>query len=214
MNCDQTFEVLTRGPFPSGDDGVDIAVESHLTACHDCRQLSEALRPAVGLIHEAMAETESLSLPGYRGDLSLAGEGPLRTITAPAPVTSRVKRVYDRTLRRRSATLVWAFAATCLLGFVLGLFGESIHDRHAGKVAPMAEASASQSMINHTPDRDGRLLLASLQLPAACRDVTTNDVNAIYQCCTQCHAAADKATAPQVRLATLTKSCMVCHTDA
>jgi hypothetical protein len=54
LNCDQVFDVLTRGPFPSGDE-TDQPVESHLRACHDCRQLAEALQPAVYLLHESLS---------------------------------------------------------------------------------------------------------------------------------------------------------------
>ena len=65
MNCDDVFDVLTRGPFPSGDS-TDGAVEEHLAGCHDCRQLAEALRPAVELLHESLSD-EQLTLPGYQG---------------------------------------------------------------------------------------------------------------------------------------------------
>lgn len=68
MNCDQVFDVLTRGPFPSGTS-IDANVELHLAACHDCRQLADALRPAVDMFHEAMPHDEHDDLPGYRGSL-------------------------------------------------------------------------------------------------------------------------------------------------
>lgn len=68
MNCDQVFDVLTRGPFPSGSSD-DASVELHLEACHDCRQLADALRPAVDLFHESMPHDEYGDLPGYRGSL-------------------------------------------------------------------------------------------------------------------------------------------------
>src|SRR5688572_25998475 len=68
VNCDQVFEVLTRGPFPTGEQ-TDEAVELHLAACHECRQMAEALRPAVALLHEAVSKEEALELPGYQGSL-------------------------------------------------------------------------------------------------------------------------------------------------
>lgn len=68
LNCDHVFEVLTRGPFPTGEP-TDEAVEMHLAACHECRQLAEALRPAVALFHEAVSKEESLELPEYQGTL-------------------------------------------------------------------------------------------------------------------------------------------------
>ena len=68
LNCDQVFEVLTRGPFPTGEPQ-DEAVERHLRACHECRQLAEALRPAVALLHEAVSSEEAEQLPEYQGSL-------------------------------------------------------------------------------------------------------------------------------------------------
>src|SRR6478609_4205974 len=74
INCDHVFEILTRGPFPSGDPQ-DAAVEMHLLACHECRELAEALRPAVDLFHESIPVGEQEELPGYRGALCrLTGE--------------------------------------------------------------------------------------------------------------------------------------------
>src|SRR5262249_49164379 len=64
----QVFEVLTRGPFPTGDPEDD-AVERHLHACHECRQLAEALRPAVALLHEAISNDDAMDLPEYQGAL-------------------------------------------------------------------------------------------------------------------------------------------------
>ena len=62
LNCDQVFDVLTRGPFPTGEPEDD-AVERHLRACHECRRLAEALRPAVALLHEAI-ETDEANIKG------------------------------------------------------------------------------------------------------------------------------------------------------
>ena len=47
MNCDQVFDILTRGPFPTGTS-CDTPVEAHLNTCAECRRLAEALRPALG----------------------------------------------------------------------------------------------------------------------------------------------------------------------
>ena len=68
VSCDQVFDVLTRGPFPTGAAS-DEGVEQHLRACHECRQLAEALRPAVALMHEAVSAEQAIDLPGYQGSL-------------------------------------------------------------------------------------------------------------------------------------------------
>ena len=44
----------------------DQYVEEHIACCYECRQLAEALRPSVNLIHEAMREDRE-SLPSYQG---------------------------------------------------------------------------------------------------------------------------------------------------
>jgi hypothetical protein len=68
IDCDTVFELLTRGPFPSGDPR-DADVELHLRGCHECRMMAEALRPAVDMLHETVATEEAVSLPGYHGSL-------------------------------------------------------------------------------------------------------------------------------------------------
>src|SRR5688500_3081731 len=68
MNCDQVFDVLTRGPVPTGAEG-DGAVARHLRACDECRQLAEALQPAVEVLHESIARDEAANLPEYQGAL-------------------------------------------------------------------------------------------------------------------------------------------------
>src|SRR3972149_11756153 len=72
MNCDQVFNVLTRGPFPTGDP-CDEDVEAHLETCADCWRLAEALRPAIEVFQEAVPPAESRDLPGYWGDARPSG---------------------------------------------------------------------------------------------------------------------------------------------
>lgn len=71
IDCDAVFERLTRAPFPGGGNH-DEDTELHLQACHDCRSLAEALRPAIGLFHESLADGESL--PEYNGRLPETAE--------------------------------------------------------------------------------------------------------------------------------------------
>ena len=69
MQCEQVFDILTRGPFPTGDRS-DRAVERHLGRCQDCYRLAAALRPAVELFEEAIDSKECRDLPGYWGRLA------------------------------------------------------------------------------------------------------------------------------------------------
>jgi hypothetical protein len=70
MTCDDVFDVLTRGPFPTGAAG-DHLVERHLAHCRDCQRLARALQPAVELFQESVGPDESQGLPGYRGRAAL-----------------------------------------------------------------------------------------------------------------------------------------------
>ena len=83
MNCDQVFDILTRGPFPAGHFS-DSAVERHLTICHPCRRLAEALRPAVDLFHESVEAEEGRDLPGYHGVLCAPAVEHLPTVVQQA----------------------------------------------------------------------------------------------------------------------------------
>jgi len=72
MTCDDVFDALTRGPFPSGGWD-DEPVEEHLAHCPACRRLATALQPALELFQEAIGPEESEGLPGYRGRAVLPG---------------------------------------------------------------------------------------------------------------------------------------------
>lgn len=71
MNCDQVFQVLTRGPFPTGMP-VDVEVENHLDHCSACWRIAAALRPAHDLFEESIPAHEGRDLPGYWGDATPA----------------------------------------------------------------------------------------------------------------------------------------------
>lgn len=137
MNCDQVFDVLTRGPFPRGDDA-DAEVEHHLMRCAGCRRLAAALQPAVELFEETVTPEESAELPGYWGDLfseedastaverrSIGDAGsltPSLRISAPEKDCQVVAR-YPARFRNRSlptATTGMRLAVSLLLGVALG----------------------------------------------------------------------------------------------
>ncbi len=120
MNCDQVFDKLTRGPFPTGAAD-DRAVEDHLEQCESCRRLAQALQPALELFEEAVGPAESQNLPAYWG--------PTRTTSHVAPRARRAAPVLAvRGLaaapRARSAwpwPNLGRFAAALLVGGLLGL---------------------------------------------------------------------------------------------
>ncbi len=212
ISCDGVFDILTRAPFPTGDDS-DQDVELHLSACYDCRQLAEALRPALELFHESVSPEEVNNLPGYFGELSPRSErrGPA-SLSEQTAVTPRFQRVRRRTPGTRSA--VWRFVAGATIGVVVGLL-----------VCAMRFTEPAPNRTVSTTDVQSQLisLLASMHAPAACSVVgdvasygETVSVNRAaghslaQRCCTYCHTAS-KADRPKVPLEKLANACQVCH---
>jgi predicted anti-sigma-YlaC factor YlaD len=202
LTCDDVFDALTRGPFPAGNPG-DAAVERHLACCHDCRQMAEALRPAVALFHESLVEEEP-TLPAYRGKLTAAQttrESILAAMLAETPppagrtlfglspqATANLVRVFSAGLLAASLCLVaWSAAE---------LMGPLRTGRMSGQPSvPMASAELY---------RPSGLMLTSVSLPRVCRgavapltatatmgaDIVAEAGDISAACCTRCHAAA------------------------
>lgn len=100
MNCDAVFQVLTRGPFPTGSASLDVAVERHLAGCASCRRVATALQPAIEVFEEAVSPDESRGLPSYSGYL-LGRRG---DASRPATRTKRATRTTLQVLPMRRAT--------------------------------------------------------------------------------------------------------------
>jgi hypothetical protein len=227
MNCDQVFDVLTRGPFPTGTS-CDVPVEAHLSRCADCRRLAEALRPAIELFQEAVDPEESRDLPGYwcgapseaqRASVSYAAQAEPRTMGArveasKSPATSAL------------AGTAWRMAAMVVLGVTLGalanarwvLDGSSFSGFGGGaSIAPLADR-----------DDEGRANLVErlglAVLPAACfrradgsphepaggeQLVAGIDLSNL-NCCSGCHHAGSELAA-KAATAKVAASCQLCH---
>jgi hypothetical protein len=238
MNCDQIFDVLTRGPFPTGNAS-DAAVERHLAACHECRELAEALQPAVQLFHEALADGEGKSLPGYRGVYS---EDRASTISAALqealaedkpsalPRLARPLRAISRGVSHARANRLsqrgeqWRLGVALSLGVLVGvlLLGVGWQAAPSGMFAPSASAKAVGREVRFQPSDLGKQTLASLALPGVCLPPTVPTAEPLaamasapgvtaYACCLSCHA---ESSANRPRLsdqAALDRSCHVCH---
>jgi hypothetical protein len=192
LTCDDIFDVLTRAPFPAGNSEDEI-VESHLAVCHDCRQLAEALRPAVGLFHEAIQEEADDALPAYRGELAPLLMNDRSCTISPNP---QARRPSLRLLTALAACLVIAvFSATALLSGGNGRLGD-----------------ASVTSTAMAPDDRNLTLLTALELPSDCktRDVSTIAV-ATYQCCTKCHHANSRNSSSRRTIVKSSAACVACH---
>jgi hypothetical protein len=226
IHCDDVFDILTRGPFPSGHEN-DAAVEHHLRCCHDCRQLAEALRPAVELFHECLSD-EAGQLPEYHGQVTPLTQPFARrlpqTLAEVQLPPDRVPR-HDHVRAQRWAMLIQGIIATALTAAVVLMvvsFGSSMRELKPGSAHL---AGAKLTKINQEEARQ----LLSLQLPSACwldqqfpriaasgaaeQQLAMALEKVEMACCTHCHTAT-KAIAPSLsvhQFATLQKSCLVCH---
>jgi hypothetical protein len=234
LNCDQVFEVLTRGPFPTGDPS-DEAVEYHLRACHECRQLAEALRPAVELMHEAVVGDQAMELPEYHGSLPEARtrqasasstrsltHGVRRLGTRPRAVAASINyKWFANAVRLLAASILVAALGTFLYGVMMSSGGGQrfVAER------PLPNRPQLSELL---PDEHGLITLASLQLPGKCFPKTyelsspehaavliarmADGSLAALRCCTECHRAGAEMVANTQLVANRAKdSCVACH---
>lgn len=218
LSCDDVFDTLTHGPFPTGG-AEDAALESHLCSCHECRQLAEALRPAVALLHEAIP-SRATNLPRYEGTL------PARELLVGEPsLAARVRSLLDdeqlaltpRQFATADAQRRWpGYTAVAALALALvALWFAAVPAENQSPLPRASQASApslEQLAALHLP----RICLTSAPAMAATTPSPGDSLPPAENlsdllCCTRCHHAGDGA-APGLRLiASLQQSCMVCH---
>lgn len=174
MNCDQVFDILTRGPFPTGQAS-DKAVESHLNRCPECRRLAAALQPAVEFLQESIPVEESYDLPGYWGELfernadQVACQTPTRIagMTLPPRLTHRVNE-----LRNAPWGHAVRVAAVILIGVGLALSFGRLTEPDSARPTQLAEQSAKPS-IGALREKETALPAKAFNfasLAAACRE--------------------------------------------
>jgi hypothetical protein len=238
LNCDQVFDVLTRGPFPTGDVS-DESVEHHLRACHECRQLAEALRPAVAVLHEAVSAEQALDLPEYQG--SLPFQRPVRRKLSmvrlagpPRGEPIEQTHVARKPANRHAGGNSVRFVAATLLGVGLAtwLWALTTDSRGARGVRPPTQVAEDtwSPMRDGVPGATGLLTLANLKLPSDCLPLTHRPLSrdqaaelalAIYDgslaglaCCTECHHAGQTrsgAVRSSAVARTTQQQCQACH---
>jgi hypothetical protein len=223
LNCDQVFEVLTRGPFPSGAPS-DEGVEHHLRACHDCRQLAEALRPAVAMLHESIGRDRAGDLPEYQGSLPQRERRGLRpavraTSTARAPRSGRAFDQAVGAVRLVAASLLAVALAFLVYGFALAPERPRLGGPFDGMLA--------HGETTVLPDGPGLLTLTSLKLPSRCvpssyQALSQEQAEALAQamsqgakdalrCCTECHNPTKPLMNRANLVAVTAQSCSACH---
>jgi hypothetical protein len=226
MNCDQVFDVLTRGPFPTGTD-CDVPVEVHLAGCAGCRRLAEALRPAIELFQESVDPEESRELPGYwcpadyerQTTVSYAARVESLPAARLAPGEARVGSW--------SSVVAWRMAAMLVVGVTLGTLAGAgwVLDGAAWPGFGAGASVAPLAPLQEAPRLTAAERMGLAVLPAACyrqregravhdssggeRLLTGANLENV-QCCSGCHhaGAADVPEAATVRVA---QSCQLCH---
>lgn len=202
LSCDQVFETLTRGPFPTGspdDDGV----EMHLTGCHECRCLAEALRPAATLFHESLSATEQESLPAYDGLLArltheVIGEAPPKANEPPVALSGNT---IDQVMRFGTAML---FGLSLCLILVVATSGfVALHPQ------PHEIASLPIVRTAYHPQPDRLAALACNELKTVCFPSDWQAAIDSLACCSQCHAPGSSARAMCKQ--TWNHACTRCH---
>lgn len=232
VDCDLVFDVLTRGPFPPVYDSrelrtadVDVqAIEAHLLDCYECRQLAEALRPSVNLIHEALSDEERSSLPSFT-DNAMMNRLHSRIIEAvfeSEEDPARVRRI-DR------ACKTWLAPATVLLPIAAVLLLMLFATNSTGVISPLSSVSRSMSRsmasLVGSDATDNRLIdnKSLAQLPAGClvpvvwsentkeaeADPTDHQVVSRDSNCSDCHDGITDETSPQTH--EKNNECAACH---
>ena len=194
FTCDDVFDILTREPFPSGG-AADEFVESHLAVCHECRQLAEAFRPAVGLFHESMSAELDDELPMYRGRL--------KPIIDALPQPQRATALPSRNAFTMSMLVI--AASVILVGSAL--FATLAANQRTSGIGDMASDVQLHSNRDYT-------LLAALEIPRECRSTTnamTLDAAAEIACCTQCHKSGSRVASTKKAIMKSSAACVACH---
>lgn len=223
VNCDTTFDVLTRGPFPGGDANDD-AVHAHLLVCFECRQMAESLRPATNLFHECLDPTETARLPAYlAAETSL--ESRIMVAIGEHAGEHAGDRASDTSVASRStwlASRTWAAGSQAAPVLATALFlapvilflllASSFVWRAPGGAGTVAADELELKPVS------GDQLLALLDLPNMCKETNPTSLvasmphaKAKYGCCTNCHSAAAKTHMSISCVARLSTACNACH---
>ncbi len=214
MNCDQVFDILTRGPFPTGT-ACDAGVETHLNACPECRRLAEALRPAIELFQEAIGPEESRDLPGYWCAVATDRKQPVVSFKPKLePLQAMTGGWTHGSLTKNwSALTAWRMAAMLALGVTLGLL---LHSRVAfdglSTIPPLPRGAAAvppashENILHLTPAEHAEMTV----LLAAC--TRNRPVSSPRNCCSECHNA-NSHNVPSAATAVVTQRCQLCHKD-
>jgi hypothetical protein len=234
IDCDEVFDRLTAGPFPHGAADDDL-IQLHLRCCHDCRTFAEAMRPAIGLFHEAIAEQARVDLPVFTGILSeddpalLAVRKSVESAAQVALQPNRERESQQATLAARRWRIAFAAALLLMAAFASGFGLYPLWDLSKPEMADAAnDARHSSALINfNEPDQvvhqePIKKWIANIQCSKAGAElravfaehddaVTCSMLRSI--CCSRCHGSnVEVRVALDVeQVASLVRACGQCH---
>lgn len=201
ITCDQVFDALTSSP-ESVRPAQQLAVERHLSACCECRELAGSIGPAVDLFHDSMASADA--------------ESPH---VSPARLEAAASAA--RGARLDSWRLAATFAAGALLAVMfLGVSGNGLRPSFGNRGAG---TPANIQSTRHQPTESGRAWLATVGLQAVCFPAAESPAETAgahrpslsqsetYACCLSCHSKANASRPPLEAQAMLDRACHVCH---
>jgi hypothetical protein len=195
VSCDSVFDTLTRGPYPNGDSNAD--VDRHLAACHECRQLAEALRPATNLFHEVMTKELTADLPVFRSKLPN-----IQVRTEPVAPTGRFR------VQPRLAVSAACLLIGCAVGF--GLRNDSAAHDNDSIGGPNLAYMAVARLVE--------LPFSEKCYPqiAMAHHRTEDQLKSELDCCTRCHTSprGGGVAVDPGWTTTIASSCLACHSMA
>lgn len=219
--CDDVFEVLTRAPFPTGKHETDMPIQRHLTVCHSCRELAEALRPATDMLGHGQTDSseENSPLPVFLADDSTPSH---RCITDQPE-----RQTTDIVAAIRGPLIALAL---CLM-IVLAVQGNWSHGSsgsdQTGPTDSSFAATGAGSGVNLSDLVAGPNTCSLVSVDSAFQSKKSDDelLSSLVEhkftathCCSQCHhAESDKAKAHKAvslkgpQMLALVSRCQHCH---
>lgn len=227
--CDDVFEILTRAPFPTGEHEVDFPIQRHLTVCHSCRELAEALRPVTAVLAEGQSEEveEETPLPAFLAECG---------VPSGCGTDAQLERKRTGNWRKISGALL-ALSA-CLLVMVGGSSSWLASQYQTSPGQPRATHQRSGLSSSPLPGLADAILPGAgcslmavqnleAQSPQKRAGIAADEQNdrlahelSEKQCCSQCHHAGNQASHGGAqkgihlhgpKLVALVNQCTVCH---
>ena len=229
--CDDVFDVLTRGPFPTGEQATDFPVERHLTVCHSCRELAEALRPATELLAEQQSDDgigSSLEESGWPVYLAAEANGDRRFL--PDQVERPRTAVENGMPGSQGSWVLLALSIAVLASLgvqALGVDSQRGGDRAADGVIPPVQRLGTHAEGEVWPVPEVRPLACSLAAVEAAQETAGGNGALLVslvaenfsaaECCSQCHhpreneAKVARASLQSTQMLALVSRCAICH---